>query len=116
MHETPLFMRVPENPVVRNNAAWGRPKSMEKLRFSTVFLGFCTYFSRNCWFLPVFCHFWATQFFKDRPFEPSNGSSVQPEEHLLLGRDGRRDWGIQRINHRRQQSEMLDQNLGKILP
>ena len=43
MHETPLFMRVLENPVVRNNAAWEGLKSMEKLRFSTIFLGFCGY-------------------------------------------------------------------------
>ena len=54
MHETPLFMRVLENPVVRNNAAWEGPKSMEKLRFSTIFLGFCAYLGRNGLFLPVF--------------------------------------------------------------
>lgn len=40
MHETPLFMRVLENPVVRNNAALGGPKSIEIFGFSTVFLGF----------------------------------------------------------------------------
>jgi hypothetical protein len=40
MHENPLFMRVPENPVVRNNAALTLLKSMEKRRFSTIFLGF----------------------------------------------------------------------------
>jgi hypothetical protein len=45
MHETPLFMRVLENPVVRNNAAWEGLKSMKKLRFSTIFLGFCGYFA-----------------------------------------------------------------------
>ena len=57
MHETPLFMRVPENPVVRNNAAWTLLKSMEKHRFSTIFSGFCGYLRRKCRFLPVFCHF-----------------------------------------------------------
>ena len=45
MHETPVFMRVLENPVVRNNAAWGGLKSMEKRRFSTIFLGFYGYFA-----------------------------------------------------------------------
>jgi hypothetical protein len=54
MHETPLFMRVLENPVVRNNAAWEGLKSMKKLRFSTIFLGFCGYFARKGLFLPVF--------------------------------------------------------------
>jgi len=39
VHETPLFMRVLENPVVRNNAAWDGSKSMEIFGFSTVFLG-----------------------------------------------------------------------------
>jgi hypothetical protein len=43
LHETPVFMRVLENPVVRNNAALGGPKSMEKRRFSTIFLGFYAY-------------------------------------------------------------------------
>jgi len=43
MHESPLFMRVLENPVVRNNAAWDDLKSMEKRRFSTIFLGFYAY-------------------------------------------------------------------------
>jgi len=32
-------MRVLENPVVRNNAAWDGFKSMEIFGFSTVFLG-----------------------------------------------------------------------------
>src|SRR5579871_1332442 len=48
LHETPVFMRVLENPVVRNNAAWERPKSMEKQRFSTIFLGFCAILSHFC--------------------------------------------------------------------
>ena len=47
MHETPLFMRVLENPVVRNNAAWGRAKSMKNLGFSTVFLGFQPFLAKN---------------------------------------------------------------------
>jgi hypothetical protein len=47
VHGTPLFMRVLENPVVRNNAAWEGLKSMEKLGFSTIFLGFCGYFARK---------------------------------------------------------------------
>jgi hypothetical protein len=54
MHETPVFMRVLENPVVRNNAAWEGLKSMEKLGFSTIFLGFCGYLAGKCPFLPVF--------------------------------------------------------------
>jgi hypothetical protein len=33
-------MRVLENPVVRNNAAWGGLKSTEIFGFSTVFLAF----------------------------------------------------------------------------
>lgn len=45
MHETPLFMRVLENPVVRNNAASMPFKSMEKLRFSTNFLEFLPVFA-----------------------------------------------------------------------
>jgi hypothetical protein len=45
MHETPVFMRVLQNPVVRNNAALGRLKSMEKRGFSTVFSGFRTDFA-----------------------------------------------------------------------
>jgi hypothetical protein len=57
MHETPLFMQVLENPVVRNNAAWEALKSMENCRFSTVFLGFCGVLSQKCRFLTVFCHF-----------------------------------------------------------
>ena len=40
MHETPLFMRVLENPVVRNNAASDGTKSMKNFGFSTVFFGF----------------------------------------------------------------------------
>jgi hypothetical protein len=40
LHETPLFMRVLENPVVRNNAACDTPKSMGNFGFSTVYLGF----------------------------------------------------------------------------
>jgi len=40
VHETPLFMRVLENPVVRNNAALDGLKSTEIFGFSTVFLGF----------------------------------------------------------------------------
>ena len=47
MHETPLFMRVLENPVVRNNAAWEALKSMEICGFSTVFLGFYRLFAGN---------------------------------------------------------------------
>jgi hypothetical protein len=43
VHKTPLFMRVLENPVVRNNAAWSGLKSIEKHWFSTVFLGFYAY-------------------------------------------------------------------------
>ena len=58
MHETPLFMRVLENPVVRNNAALYSPKSMEKLRFSTIFLGISWVFGQNSLFLPGFCDFW----------------------------------------------------------
>jgi hypothetical protein len=57
LHETPLFMRVLENPVVRNNAAWDTLKSIEKLRFSTIFLGFSPFLSRKHLFLRVFCHF-----------------------------------------------------------
>ncbi len=47
MHESPLFMRVLENPVVRNNAAFDGPKSMEKRWFSTIFLGFYACFARK---------------------------------------------------------------------
>jgi hypothetical protein len=50
LHETPVFMRVLENPVVRNNAAWEGPKSMGKRWFSTIFLGFCAHLARNCRF------------------------------------------------------------------
>jgi hypothetical protein len=32
-----------QNPVVQNNAALGWAKSMEKLRISTVFSGFCAF-------------------------------------------------------------------------
>ena len=53
MHETPLFMRVLENPVVRNNAAWGRAKSMENFGFSTVFLGFRRFLGKNARFYRV---------------------------------------------------------------
>jgi hypothetical protein len=45
LHETPVFMRVLQNPVVRNNAALERLKSMEKRGISTVFLGFRTDFA-----------------------------------------------------------------------
>jgi len=54
MHETPVFMRVLENPVVRNNAACGGLKSMGKHWFSTIFLGFCGCLARKRLFLPVF--------------------------------------------------------------
>ena len=57
LHETPLFMRVLENPVVRNNAAWGGFKSMENFGFSTVFLGFLGFYTQNSPFWPIFCHF-----------------------------------------------------------
>jgi hypothetical protein len=39
--QNPFIHAGPENPVVRNNAAWSVVKSMEKLRFSTIFFGFC---------------------------------------------------------------------------
>jgi hypothetical protein len=54
VHKTPVFMRVLENPVVRNNAALGYPKSTRKRWFSTVFLGFCGYLGVKHLFLPVF--------------------------------------------------------------
>jgi hypothetical protein len=54
VHGTPVFMRVLQNPVVRNNAAWGQAKSMEKQPFSTVFLGFCAYFAYFYRKSPVF--------------------------------------------------------------
>jgi len=53
MHEIPLFMRVLENPVVRNNAAWGRAKSMENFGFSTVFLGFWPFLAQKARFYRV---------------------------------------------------------------
>ena len=53
MHETPLFMRVLENPVVRNNAASDAPKSMEIFGFSTVFLGFFGFSSEKPCFYRV---------------------------------------------------------------
>ena len=59
VHETPLFMRVLENPVVRNNAAWGRPKSIENFGFSTVFLGFLGFYAENGLFWPIFVTFWS---------------------------------------------------------
>jgi hypothetical protein len=54
VHKTPVFMRVLENPVVRNNAASGALKSMEKRGFSTIFLGFCAFLTGNGRFLQVF--------------------------------------------------------------
>ena len=53
MHETPLFMRVLENPVVRNNAAWEALKSTENFGFSTVFLGFSGFLAENSRFWPI---------------------------------------------------------------
>jgi len=43
LHKTPVFMRVLENPVVRNNAALEGAKSIKNHWFSTVFLGFYTF-------------------------------------------------------------------------
>ena len=57
MHGTPLFMRVLENPVVRNNAAWDGFKSMEIFGFSTVFLGFLAFKTLNACFYQVFYDF-----------------------------------------------------------
>ena len=71
MHKTPVFMRVLENPVVRNNAALGGLKSMEKLRFSTIFLGFCGYLAENA----VFSGFFRLQ----KPEKPSKyGQILRP--------------------------------------
>jgi len=43
-----------QNPVVQNNAAWDGAKSMEKQRFSTVFLGFAPIFAYFALILLVF--------------------------------------------------------------
>jgi len=117
MHETPLFMRVLENPVVRNNAAWEGLKSMEKLRFSTVFLGFCRYLAGKRLFLPVFEDI--------NPPEPSkygqillpflvSASSVQSEKHFSFGSSGGGNGRIQCVDHGGKQLEMLHQHLRKI--
>jgi hypothetical protein len=57
LHETPLFMRVLENPVVRNNAASGGLKSIKNFGFSTVFLGFWGFCAESSRFCQLFCHF-----------------------------------------------------------
>jgi len=119
MHETPLFMRVLENPVVRNNAAWEGLKSMEKLRFSTIFLGFCGYLGRKGLFLPVF----ETR----KPLEPTKYGQihashslrwtglVQSEKNLPFRSSGGSNGRIQCVNHGRKQLEMLHQHLREIL-
>ncbi len=75
MHETPLFMRVLENPVVRNNAAWDGLKSMEKRRFSTIFSGICGYLGRKGLFLPVFE--------ERRALEPQNTGNFSCSSRLV---------------------------------
>jgi len=52
-------MRVLENPVVRNNAAWDSPKSTEIFGFSTVFLGFFAFRGKIACFYRLFYHFLA---------------------------------------------------------
>ena len=74
MHKTPVFMRVLENPVVRNNAALDGLKSMGKHRFSTIFLGFCGYLARKCLFLPVFEDM--------KPGEPSKYGQIHASHSL----------------------------------
>jgi len=61
MHRNPLFMRVLENPVVRNNAASDGSKSIKNFGFSTVFLGFLGFYAENS----PFCRFSATFYAQD---------------------------------------------------
>jgi hypothetical protein len=53
----PCIHAGPDNPVVRNNAALGRLKSMEKPVISTVFFGFFAIFAENNLFYEGFFGF-----------------------------------------------------------
>src|ERR1035437_9988070 len=83
-HETPVFMRVLENPVDGYNAASGWAKSMGKGRFPQDFLDFVpisSLFAHFLLFLPVFCPV------ASGPAAPNASTgrpSMQPEKHLLL--------------------------------
>ena len=115
LHETPVFMRVLQNPVVRNNAALGWAKSMEKQRDFHSFLRFlCLFspvFSRNCLYFGRFYRRRISP--KTRVHGPCRTPLNAARKAPSSSAKRRRDRRVQRIHHRRGQLEMANQRRRK---
>ena len=114
MHETPVFMRVLQNPCRSKQCGLRVGKVNEIQGISTVFLGFYAYFSYFGRRLAVFAFLAAWNPRQMRPKPILNRLSLQPEKHRLLRLQCRCNRRVQRIHHRRRQLEMANHSGRKV--
>ncbi len=111
--QNPVFMRVFREPCRWLQCDFGRGKVNGKRPISTIFLGFCAYFAYFCLFLAALSRSVGRISCPKTAGKTSSGS-MQPEEHLLLRRQSRRDRRIERIDHGRGQLEMANDHGGDV--